>query len=138
MRQSSVFPCLFRTSMLAETKYNTKNTFLMILEAHQSKVNLIFKGKFEYHICPMCMLMILTLINKMKCAMQSNCLFSKTSQRFLLCIVTLCAWMSALKSPSVGIDTVDHSSTKKNIMDYYANGLCMKNFFSSIYWHNTP
>lgn len=56
-----------------------KNTFLKILEASESEVSSIFKGEFEYHICPLCMLMILTLINKMNSAVQNNCLFPKTS-----------------------------------------------------------
>lgn len=46
--------------------------------------------------------------------------------------------MSALKSPSVGIDRVDYSSTRKTIIDYYANGLCMKSFRSSILGENAP
>lgn len=58
-------------------KTKQKNAFLKVLEACKSEVSSIFKGKFEYHICPLCMLMILALINKMNSAVQNNCLFPK-------------------------------------------------------------
>ena len=69
----------FHFDIMKNERQHKKNNFLKVLETCRSEVSSIFKGKFEYHICPLCMQMILALINRMNSAVQNNCVFRKTS-----------------------------------------------------------